>query len=200
MGRREEIEKLSEVAYASEDLPTLERTHQQLGQLLQSMRQNLQTNTDEDVANLLNELVEQAESVDQDLKQKIASIKVDMLDPSYAARKAEREREEAAEHAKAEEMTRKLQEGIGGFLGSLGLGSAFGGVGKAASAGAAGASAPAGGGTAAACASCGAALNPAAKFCGECGTPVPREKRCANCNAKLEAGTKFCPECGSKAS
>src|SRR4051812_26012832 len=100
MGRREEIEKLSQVAYESEDLPTLERTQQQLAQLLQSMRQNLQTTTDEDVVNLLNELIEQAESATQDLKQKIASIRVDMMDPGYAARKAAQEREKTATQAK----------------------------------------------------------------------------------------------------
>jgi hypothetical protein len=164
MGRRDEIEKLSQVAYESDDLPTLERTHQQLEQLLQSMRQNLQTTTDEDVVNLLNELVEQAESADHDLREKIASIKVDMLDPSYAQRKAEQEREKAAEQAKADEMTRKLQEGIGGFLGSLGLGSAFGGV--------------TGGGAPAA--------KPAAgtKFCSECGTPLGGAKFCPECGTK----------------
>jgi chromosome segregation ATPase len=182
MGRREEIEKLSEVAYESEDLATLEQTHQQFGALLASMRQNLQTTTDEDVVNLLNELIEHAESADQDLKQKIAAIRVDMMDPQYAARKAEREREEAAaqaaEQAKAAEMTRKLQEGIGGFLGSLGLGGAFG----AAVGGAAKPAAPAA--PAAPGAPAGAAAG--AKFCSECGTPL--------------AGAKFCPECGTKAS
>jgi predicted RNA-binding Zn-ribbon protein involved in translation (DUF1610 family) len=200
MGRREEIEKLSEVAYESEDLPTLERTHQQFGQLLQSMRQNLQTTTDEDVATLLNELIGQAESADQDLKQKIAQIRVDMMDPSYGAQRAEREREKAAEQAKADEMSRKLQEGIGGFLGSLGLGSAFGGLGGGTTPPAQAAAGAPAAPVAMKCASCGAALDPAAKFCGECGTPVPKEKRCASCNAKLEAGTRFCPECGTKAS
>lgn len=193
MGRREEIEKLSQAAYESEDLPTLERTRQEFGRLLQSMRQNLQVTTDEDVANLLNELIEQAESADHDLREKIAALRVDMMDPSYAARKAERERAKAAEQATADEMTRKIQEGIGGFLGSLGLGGALG-------LGGGGAAPAASAATAAACASCGAAISPSAKFCGGCGTPVPREKRCASCNATLEPGAKFCPECGSKAS
>src|SRR3954467_7918565 len=125
MGRREEIEKLSQVAYNSEDLPTLERTHQQFGQLLQSMRQNLQTTTDDDMVTLLNELIKQAESADQDLKQKIASIRVDMMDPSYAARKAEKERAAAAQQSQADEMARKIKEGIGGVLGGVGLGGAL---------------------------------------------------------------------------
>jgi len=199
MGRREEIEKLSQVVYDSEDLPTLEQTHQQLTQLLQGMRQNLQGTTDEDVVNLLNELIEQAESADHDLKQKIASIRVDMMDPTFAARKAQREREAAAQQAQADEMARKIKDGIGGFLGGLGLGNAFGLGGGTSSSPAAttGGAAPAGAGIT--CASCGAALKADAKFCGECGAPVVREKHCTICNAKLEAGAKFCPECGTKA-
>jgi RNA polymerase subunit RPABC4/transcription elongation factor Spt4 len=193
MSRREEIEKLSQIAYESEDLPTLERTRQQLAQLLQSMRQNLQGTTDADVAGLLNELIEQAVSIDQDLKQKIAQIKVDMMDPSYAAQKAEREREKLAEQAKTDELTRKFQEGIGSLFGGLGGALGFGGGAQ-----------PASGSTdaqpaAAACGQCGAALGAGAKFCPDCGTPVPRERRCASCNAKLEAGAKFCPECGTRA-
>jgi RNA polymerase subunit RPABC4/transcription elongation factor Spt4 len=191
MSRREEIEQLSQTAYESEDLPTLEHTHVELERLIQSMRQNLPSTTDADVVNLLNELIEQAQSVDHDLKQKIAQIKVDMMDPTYAARKAARDREKADAAAKAEEMARKLQEGIGGFLG--GLGSAFGFGGAGASSG------PAAAPAAAKCGQCGAALAPNAKFCPECGTPIAKEKRCSGCNAKLEPGTKFCPDCGTKA-
>jgi predicted RNA-binding Zn-ribbon protein involved in translation (DUF1610 family) len=193
MSRREEIEKLNQVACESEDLPTLERTHQQFTQLLQSMRQNVQSTTDDDVLNLLNEMIGEAESADHELKDKIAQIKVDMMDPAYAARKAEREREKAAAQAKAEEMTRKLQEGIGGFFG--GLSSALG-LGGGSSQPATPSSTPA----AARCGQCGAALAANAKFCPECGTPIAREKRCSSCNAKLDPGAKFCPDCGTKAS
>jgi len=193
MSRREEIEKLNQVACESEDLPTLERTHQQFTQLLQSMRQNLQGTTDEDVVNLLNEMIGEAESADHELKEKIAQIKVDMMDPAFAARKAEREREKAAAQAKAEEMARKLQEGIGGFFG--GLSSALG-LGGGASQPAAPSATP----VAAKCGQCGAALAANAKFCPECGTAVAREKLCASCHAKLEPGARLCPECGTKAS
>jgi Double zinc ribbon len=189
MSRREEIARLSQIASESDDLPTLESTHQQFEQLLQSMRQNLQATADGDVINLLNELIAEAEATDHELKQKIASIRVDMMDPNYAARKAERDREKADAEAKAEEMARKFQDGIGGFLGGLSSALGLGGSGGTAAAAAA----------AATCGSCGAALAASAKFCAECGTPVPREKRCASCNAKLEPTAKFCPECGTKA-
>ena len=56
-----------------------------------------------------------------------------------------------------------------------------------------------------ACANCGAALNPGARFCQECGTPVPvapvapARRFCANCGTELGSETRFCPECGAKA-
>ena len=49
-----------------------------------------------------------------------------------------------------------------------------------------------------ACPNCGASLAPNAKFCGECGQPVKREKFCTECGAKMEGSPKFCPECGAK--
>jgi hypothetical protein len=48
-----------------------------------------------------------------------------------------------------------------------------------------------------ACTSCGAALQPGAKFCAGCGTPVPTKAFCANCGAALPAGAKFCAGCGT---
>jgi class 3 adenylate cyclase/tetratricopeptide (TPR) repeat protein len=45
------------------------------------------------------------------------------------------------------------------------------------------------------CVACGTALQPGAKFCGECGTPVAAG--CRTCGAELAPGLKFCPECGT---
>jgi hypothetical protein len=197
MSRREEIDKLTQVAYESEDLPTLERTHAQFEQMLQSMRQNVQATADEDVRNLLTEMIGEVESTDEELRRRIAQIKVDMLDPSYASRQAEKARERAAQQAQADEMARKIKEGIGGFLGGLGLGNALGLGGSGAASAPASTPAPP---TAAKCGGCGAQLSAAARFCPECGTPVVRERRCASCGVTLEAGTKFCPDCGTRAS
>ncbi len=49
-----------------------------------------------------------------------------------------------------------------------------------------------------ACPNCGASIAPNAKFCGECGQPIKREKFCTECGAKMEGSPKFCPECGAK--
>ncbi len=49
-----------------------------------------------------------------------------------------------------------------------------------------------------ACPNCGASIAPNAKFCGECGQPIKREKFCTECGAKIEGSPKFCPECGAK--
>lgn len=48
------------------------------------------------------------------------------------------------------------------------------------------------------CTECGAALTPGAKFCPECGKPVPSAAVCPQCGAKLSPNAKFCPECGTK--
>ncbi|MBN1486876.1 MAG: zinc ribbon domain-containing protein [Anaerolineae bacterium] len=50
----------------------------------------------------------------------------------------------------------------------------------------------------AACPNCGAALNPGAKFCAECGTRIEEKRYCIECGAELAAKAKFCPECGTK--
>ena len=49
-----------------------------------------------------------------------------------------------------------------------------------------------------ACPNCGASIAPNAKFCGECGQPIKREKFCTECGTKIEGSPKFCPECGAK--
>ena len=46
------------------------------------------------------------------------------------------------------------------------------------------------------CSNCGAELNVGAKFCEECGTPVPQTKACPKCGAQLKPEAKFCSECG----
>ena len=45
------------------------------------------------------------------------------------------------------------------------------------------------------CGSCKAVAPKGAKFCPECGTPLPRT--CANCGHASPSGAKFCAECGA---
>lgn len=186
MARREDIDALRQKA-ETDDLPTLEMVHKQLLEIVTSLNANLSSTRDEDVRNLLSELHDEATCTDNDVKQKIAEIKVDMLDPAYEQRKAERERKKLDEQRETEMWQQKLAtEGLGGLF--KGFGDVLGGKSLDAVA-------PA---VAQQCAGCHAPLSPTAKFCPECGQPVPQEKHCSQCNFKLEPNAKFCPECGTK--
>ena len=46
------------------------------------------------------------------------------------------------------------------------------------------------------CPTCGTQLEDGAKFCLECGTPIPQTKKCIKCGFELPLSAKFCPECG----
>lgn len=50
------------------------------------------------------------------------------------------------------------------------------------------------------CGHCGADIDGAAKFCGQCGKPnkPPAAKFCTQCGHQPKGDVKFCPECGSK--
>lgn len=57
------------------------------------------------------------------------------------------------------------------------------------------------------CENCNSPLEKNAKFCGECGHPVPEPSvadshttRCSNCGSPLEPGAQFCGECGAPTS
>ena len=47
------------------------------------------------------------------------------------------------------------------------------------------------------CLNCGAELDAGAKFCMECGTPVPQVKKCIRCGTELPLRAKFCFGCGA---
>ena len=49
----------------------------------------------------------------------------------------------------------------------------------------------------AACPNCGNAVEPNAKFCGNCGQKLDVQRHCTNCGAALQANAKFCGECGT---
>ena len=46
------------------------------------------------------------------------------------------------------------------------------------------------------CPKCGSAYEDGAKFCDECGTPIPQEKECPRCHTHIGLSAKFCDECG----
>ncbi|HWR37374.1 MAG TPA: zinc ribbon domain-containing protein [Clostridia bacterium] len=198
MARREDIEKLREQAEQSKDLPTLESVHKQFAEILTSLNANLRSTRDEDVITVLTEIRDEAQYADDELKRRIAEIKVDMLDPSYEQRQAERERAKQAKKMEEEMWQRKFAtEGLGGIF--KGLGDVLNGNQPSIGAmpGAPAIAATNVVGQEIKC-GCGAVLQVNAKFCTECGQPVVREKLCTSCGCKLQPGTKFCSECGTK--
>jgi len=46
------------------------------------------------------------------------------------------------------------------------------------------------------CPNCNVEVEAGAKFCGECGAPIPQEKECPQCHAKWPVKAKFCGDCG----
>lgn len=60
-------------------------------------------------------------------------------------------------------------------------------------------SAPATDGVACSNTACSHVLQPAEKFCAECGTPRAQRKFCTQCGHELAATAKFCSDCGAKA-
>lgn len=50
------------------------------------------------------------------------------------------------------------------------------------------------------CNNCGAEVAEGMKFCCDCGSPLPQEKKCVSCGATIALRMKFCPECGANQS
>jgi len=46
------------------------------------------------------------------------------------------------------------------------------------------------------CQQCGAAVDPAANFCSQCGTRVEADSFCSNCGEAFDPGEEFCSHCG----
>lgn len=89
-------------------------------------------------------------------------------------------------------------EGAAGGLINMGVGLGMGTgigreVGKMADAVQSPAASPAG-----ACANCGQSMDPAAKFCSNCGQARPVARFCSECGSQVTPGAKFCPNCGTK--
>ena len=46
------------------------------------------------------------------------------------------------------------------------------------------------------CKECGTENNDKAKFCEDCGSPLPQDKECPSCHSQVKISAKFCAECG----
>lgn len=197
-------DELSEIASKTEecdDLEVLTQYQKRCEVILTNVTKTLAAEQDPELREHLQEIEAQAKETQRTLKQRLAEVKIARLDPDYEQRKAQKQREEQSKRRQEMEDAQKLlsQTGLGGVLGGI-FGAAVGASVPAPAGGEA--AGPASDTTAAPavlkCAQCGAELKPGARFCPECGTPVPREKHCTNCGVKLAPGVKFCPECGSK--
>ena len=50
------------------------------------------------------------------------------------------------------------------------------------------------------CNNCGDEITEGMRFCGNCGTPIPQEKKCVSCGATIALRMRFCPDCGTNQS
>jgi RNA polymerase subunit RPABC4/transcription elongation factor Spt4 len=198
---QDELSEILSATQESDDLEQLAGFQKRCEVILASVSKTLLAEQDAELREHLQAIEEQAKDTLHAVKQRLAEVKIARMDPEYEQRKAQKQREQELKKQRELQQAQQLlsQGGLGGLLGGI-----FGGaVGvPAAPTGGAGTAAPSS--TAAVspaavkCAQCGTELKPGAKFCPECGTPVPREKHCANCGAKLVPTAKFCPECGTR--
>jgi ribosomal protein L40E len=201
---QDELTEILSTTQESDDLEQLAGFQKRCEVILANASKALLAEQDAELREHLQAIEEQAKETLHTVKQRLAEVKIARMDPEYEQRKAQREREEQLKKQREMQQAQQLlsQGGLGGLLGGL-FGGAVGvpaaptgggGAAAAASSSAAAAVTPA----AAKCVECGSELKASAKFCPECGTPVPREEHCANCGAKLAPTAKFCPECGTK--
>ena len=213
MSLNDELNQIASDAAKSDDVTQLSEYQKRCEVILANVTTTLAAEQDEELRSHLTEVKQTTEDTLREVKQRLADVKVARLDPQYEQRKAQKQRE--AELKKQQDQERAQQ-----FLAQGGLGKVFGGMfGGLAGAGAAqpgrsaagvgqgstfaqpapsANAAPAGVPAATKCGQCGAELKDGVKFCGECGTPVPRERHCTNCGAKLAPEVKFCGECGTR--
>jgi len=48
------------------------------------------------------------------------------------------------------------------------------------------------------CPNCGESVQKGAKFCGNCGENLVKQRHCPNCGEEIKGDDKFCPNCGEK--
>jgi RNA polymerase subunit RPABC4/transcription elongation factor Spt4 len=178
-----DIVRLKERLEATTDLDALEDLLLECEELLDSICRSIDRTGDDEVKTHLRELKVQVEELRVDAKKKILEAKADRVDPEYARRRAEQWEDESRRFAQQmRELTGAVGEGIGGLVRSIAEVLEL----------------PIRPRPAAACPKCGGETVEGAKFCPECGAPLPRELACPACGARLAPRFKFCPECGAK--
>jgi len=196
----DELGEIMNKASDSDDVEELARFQQRCETIVTNIAKSIAAEQDSGLREHLQEVQAQATETLVYVKERLAEVKVERMDPDYDRRREEKRL--AEERRQQEEMEKAKQFLGGGGLGDLlgGLMGAIGGAGaKQAGAGSTAPAVTAGSGAGKACSSCGSELKAGAKFCPECGTPVAQERACSSCGGKLQPGAKFCPECGTKA-
>jgi len=201
---QDELSDILSKAEGSDDLEQLAGFQKRGEAILANASKTLASEQDSELREHLQGIEEQAKETLRAVKQRLAEVKITRMDPEYEQRKAQKLREEELKKQREMQQAQQFlsQGGLGGLLGGI-FGGAAGVPGAPPGGGGAGTAAPSlatAAVTPAAlkCDQCGSELKPGAKFCPECGTPVPRERHCTNCGAKLAPAAKFCPECGTK--
>ncbi len=194
MGLQEELNEIGDQTNESDDPEELGRFQKRCETILANVSRSMVTEQDAGLRGHLQGVEEQAQETLQAVKQRLAEVRIERMDPEFEERKAQKLRDEESKKQAEMEKARQFLSGggLGDLLGGL-LGSASGakpaGAGKSSSA-----AAPA----ARSCAECGSELKAGAKFCPECGAQVTQERRCAACGIPLTPAVKFCPDCGAK--
>jgi RNA polymerase subunit RPABC4/transcription elongation factor Spt4 len=200
---QDELSDIVSKAEGSDDPEQLAGFQKRCEAILANASKTLASEQDSELREHLQGIEEQAKETLRAAKQRLAEVKIARMDPEYEQNKAQKLREEELKKQREMQQAQQFlsQGGLGGLLGGI-FGGAAGVPGASQGGGGAGTAVPSAAAavtpTAAKCGQCGSELKPGAKFCPECGTPVPRERHCTNCGAKLAPAAKFCPECGTK--
>jgi rubrerythrin len=201
---QDELSDILSKAEGSDDQEQLAGFQKRSEAILANASKTLASEQDPELREHLQGIEEQAKETLRAVKQRLAEVKITRMDPEYEQRKAQKLREEELRKQREMQQAQQFlsQGGLGGLLGGI-FGGAVGGPGAPPGGGGASTAAPSSSPAAVTpvvlkCGQCGSELKPGAKFCPECGTPVPRERHCTNCGAKLAPAAKFCPECGTK--
>jgi len=122
---QDELNEISSKVEESDDLEQLTQYQKRCEAILANVSKTFATEQDADLREHLQEVEEQAKETLRVVKQRLADVKIERMDPAYEQRKAQRKREEELKKQKEMEEAQKFlaQGGLGGLLGGI-----FGGV------------------------------------------------------------------------